>query len=388
MRDRDLATREKVMELYIHLPFCKAKCQYCDFNSYAACDAATTFSYLAALHREIRFAGEAYGWAKIDTAYIGGGTPSMLDAKQVSSLCRTLRESFDLSETKEFSIEANPESITEEKLAAYREAGIDRISVGVQSLSDRNLRSVGRLHDRATALEKLELVRKYFQNASADIIIGLPYDNAKLVKEEIEEIAPLVTHMSVYQLTLEEGTPLKKRADEGRVWLPSDDETAEFEDIAVATLAKLGFSRYEISNFAREGFYSRHNMGYWTREEYIGLGAGSHSMLKTDKNSRALKNEIRFANPKDINAYIGGVNCSDSFESIPRVEISVLNETDILNEQIMLGLRTSQGVDKRLLQNKIPPELSTFFVDKGDNIALNDRGMEVMNGILLRILTI
>lgn len=376
------------MELYIHLPFCKSKCQYCDFNSYAACDGATIFSYLAALNREIRLAGELYSNAEITTVYIGGGTPSMLEAKHIESICRVLGENFDLSGVIEFSIEANPESINEQKLEAYRRAGIDRISIGVQSLDDRNLKSMGRLHDRDGALEKLALAGRYFDNVSADLIIGLPYDGKKSVECEIERIASLVKHMSVYQLTLEEGTPLKRRVDEGRVWLPNDDEVADMMDVAVSSLEAQGFERYEISNFAKPGCRSMHNMGYWTREEYLGFGAGSHSMIATSDGRKALANQIRFANPRDLNAYIGGINCVDAFDKIPRVEMSVLTKTDILNEQIMLGLRTSDGVDEGLLEGRIPDELQSFFVKKDGRLALDRRGMEVMNGILLRILAI
>ncbi len=374
------------MEIYIHLPFCKSKCQYCDFNSYAACDGATIYSYLAALCREIKFAGEQYGGARIDTVYIGGGTPSMLEAKHISSICRVLKENFDLSGVEEFSIEANPESVAEDKLLAYREAGIDRISIGVQSLDDRNLRSMGRLHDKDTALEKLALADKYFQNVSSDLIIGLPYDNSQLIKSEIDELSGYVTHMSVYQLTLEEGTPLKKRADEGRVWLPSDDEVADLMDVAIDTLSADGFERYEVSNFAKGGKISKHNMGYWTREEYLGLGAGAHSLVKTSDGRTPLPAEIRFSHPRDLNAYIGGVNCVDAFDKIPRAEMSVLSKTDILNEQIMLGLRTANGVEEELLFGRIPPELDEFFARFDGRIALNKRGMEVMNGILVRIL--
>lgn len=376
------------MELYIHLPFCKSKCQYCDFNSYALCDGALQFSYIAALEREIRFAGEKYGGARIDSVYIGGGTPSVLDEKRIAGICRTLSQSFDLDSVKEFSIEANPESLTEDKLSAYREAGIDRISIGVQSLDDRNLRSMGRLHDSATALEKLALANKYFSNVSADLIIGLPYDACASVRAEICSVAPYLKHISVYQLTLEDGTPLKKRVQEGRIWLPDDDEVADMQDAAVNVLQQLGFARYEVSNFAREGFHSRHNMGYWTGEEYIGLGAGSHSFVQTSDGVAPLSAPIRFANPRDLNAYIAGINCVDAFDKIPRVDINVLSKTDILNEQIMLGLRTLRGVPEGLLKGRIPCELEQFFVRRDGRISLNDRGMEVMNGILVRILDI
>ncbi|MDE7373490.1 MAG: radical SAM family heme chaperone HemW, partial [Clostridia bacterium] len=251
------------MQIYIHVPFCKSKCQYCDFNSCAGADEGVVFSYLAALNREIRFAGETYNKAKIDTVYIGGGTPSMLDSNKITSMCRVLGESFDLSQVREFTIECNPESIDENKLLAYREAGINRISIGVQSLNDRNLKSVGRLHDSAHAIEKIKLASKYFDNVSCDIIVGLPYDTDETVREEIETLAPLVQHLSVYALTLEEGTPLAKRVEEGRVILPNDDEVADMLDIAESVLDKFGLKKYEVSNFARDGRESKHNMGYW-----------------------------------------------------------------------------------------------------------------------------
>ncbi len=373
------------MEIYIHLPFCKSKCQYCDFNSYACKDDALIYTYFAALIREIRFAATSYGQSKIDTVYIGGGTPSMLDAGKIKSVCKALKESFDLSAVKEFSIEANPESITEDKLASYSEVGVDRISIGVQSLDDRNLKSVGRLHDSATALEKIKLAGKYFDNVSADVIIGLPYDSAEGISREIGALAPLVKHMSVYQLTLEEGTPLKKRVDEGKVWLPSDDEVADYQLLVTKILGEHGFERYEISNYARQGYASRHNMGYWMGEEYLGFGAGAHSMVRSDGGKR-LSAQVRFANPRDLNAYIGGVNCAPAYDKIPRAEMSVQNEREIISERIMLGLRTSKGVDEKLLEGRVPPELEQFFERKAGRASLTPRGMEVMNGILLRIL--
>ena len=374
------------MQLYIHIPFCKSKCQYCDFNSCAGSDEGVVFSYLAALNREIRFAGETYSKAKIDTVYIGGGTPSLLEPNKIASMIRVLRESFDLSSVLEFTIECNPESIDESKLSAYREAGINRISIGVQSLNDRNLKSVGRLHDSAQAIEKIKLAGKYFYNASCDIIVGLPYDTEEIIKSELETLAPLVQHISVYALTLEEGTPLAKRVDEGRVILPSDDEVADMLDIAENVLNECGLKKYEVSNFAREDRESLHNMGYWSDKEYLGLGAGAHSYIKTKDGEQPLNAFIRFAHPKDINAYIAGINCAGAFDNIPRAEMNVLSAKDVLNERIMLGLRTVRGVESSCLEGRIPEELKGYFKTENGYTSLTRTGMAVMNSILVRIM--
>ncbi len=374
------------MEIYIHLPFCKSKCAYCDFNSLPDCDEGTVFSYLSALNREIRLAGEAYGKAEIPTVYIGGGTPSLLDSGRIKSIMRVLREHFYVDENAEISIECNPESITEEKLADYKEAGINRISIGAQSLDDRNLKSIGRLHDSKTAISKIRLAGQYFDSVSCDVIVGLPYDDEGTVKEEIETLIPLVTHMSVYALTLEEGTPLALRAQEGKVLLPSDDETEDYLEIAQDILEKRGFFRYEVSNFAEEGKECRHNLGYWTDEEYLGLGAGAHSYIKTSDGKKALAAPIRFAHPKDIHAYIAGVNCAEAFDIIPRAEMRVLDEKDIFNESVMLGLRTAKGVKSDILNGCIPNELKGFFKEEGGYTSLTRSGAAVMNSLLVRIL--
>lgn len=374
------------MQLYIHLPFCKSKCRYCDFNSYACQSDALIFSYLTALNREIRYAADRFDNARVDTVYIGGGTPSILKEKDIASICKTVFENFDVSALKEFTIECNPESIDESKLLAYRGAGIDRISIGVQSLDDRNLRSVGRLHDAETAVAKIELARKYFDNVSCDFIVGLPYDTCDGVRYELSVVAPLLQHISVYELTLENGTPLKKRVEEGKVVLPCDDEVAQMFDVAKDALKQFGYERYEISNFAKPQRYSKHNYGYWTREEYVGLGAGAHSLIKTADGKQPLVNEIRFASPKDLNAYIAGINCVNSFDDIPRTDMNVLTKKDVKNEEIMLGLRTANGVEEKLLSGKISDDLQKFFINKQNRISLTDEGMAVMNSILVKIL--
>lgn len=373
-------------ELYVHIPFCKRKCRYCDFNSFKPDSEAIVFSYLAALRREIAMAAEAYNKAKISTVYIGGGTPSMLKVNQLVGVIDKIRGSFDLSEMVEMAVECNPESVSEELFCELKKVGVNRISLGVQSLDPMNLRSIGRLHTRERAIEAISLAKKYFDNVSGDLIIGLPYDTTELVRAEIEELCPMLEHMSVYELILEEGTPLFERVESGKVILPDDDEVAEFSDVAVATLKKQGFERYEVSNFAKGGAYSRHNFGYWTGEEYIGLGAGAHSYILTTDGQNKLGYGVRFAAPSDVNAYIGGVNCSQTFDAIPRVDMSVISPEEEIRERIMLGLRTSKGVRAELLKNKIPAELSHYFIEHGGYLSLTDDGLAVMNSILIRLI--
>jgi len=374
------------MQLYIHIPFCKQKCLYCDFNSYANVDDGAKFSYLSALNREIRLAAEKYGSSKIDTVYIGGGTPSVLEENSIKSLVKALKSAFSFENVKEFTIECNPESVSEEKLELYKELGINRISIGVQSLLDENLRAIRRLHDRKTAISTLELAGKYFDNVSCDVIVGLPFDTLNSAENELRELAGLVKHISVYALTLEENTPLAKKVKDGGLLLPDDDETEDMLETAERVLADCGLYKYEVSNYAREGFESKHNSGYWTGEEYLGFGAGAHSYIKTIDGQNALTAPIRFSEPKNLNAYIAGINCAESFDMIPRMDMQALSEVDIWNEKIMLGLRMKKGVESELLAGRIPAELEGYFVSENGRTALTPRGMAVMNSILIRIM--
>lgn len=374
------------MLLYIHFPFCVSKCAYCDFTSYAGCDEALVFSYLTALKREITFAGERFPNARIDTVYLGGGTPSLLSPRRIENLFAHIAKSFRGYSPGEVSTEVNPDSATEDRLAAFAAAGVNRLSMGVQSFSDDNLRRTGRIHTADGAREAVARAKKYFDNISLDFIVGLPYDTADTVKSELDEAGGLVPHVSVYELTLEEGTPLARDAEEGKVWLPDDDETAEYLEIAVDTLAEHGLERYEVSNFARRGAECRHNCGYWTREEYIGLGAGAHSLVKSAADGSPLSAEIRFASPKDVNAYIGGVNCVETFDDVPRVEMSVLSESEIRAEEIMLGLRTREGIREELLAGRDTSRVESFLTRENGRVRLTRHGLAVMNSVLAELI--
>lgn len=374
------------MLLYIHFPFCASKCAYCDFTSYAGCDEALVFSYLTALKREITFAGERFPNARIDTVYLGGGTPSLLSPRRIENLFAHIAKSFRSYSPGEVSAEVNPDSATEDRLAAFAAAGVNRLSMGVQSFSDDNLRRTGRIHTADGAREAVARAKKYFDNISLDFIVGLPYDTAGIVKSELDEAGGLVPHVSVYELTLEEGTPLARDAEEGKVWLSDDDETAEYLEIAVDTLAEHGLERYEVSNFARRGAECRHNCGYWTREEYIGLGAGAHSLVKSAADGSPLSAEIRFASPKDVNAYIGGVNCVETFDDVPRVEMSVLSESEMRAEEIMLGLRTREGIREELLAGRDTSRVESFLTRENGRVRLTRHGLAVMNSVLAELI--
>lgn len=373
------------MQLYIHLPFCKSKCAYCDFNSYVCHDDTRVLRYLTALNKEIALAGEQYDRAKIDTVYFGGGTPSILSGEQFELFAENLLKSFDLSDVSEFTVECNPESITDEKLLTYKRFGVNRLSVGVQSLSDENLKSVGRLHTSSQALAALELASRRFDNLSCDFIVGLPFDSAKIVADEIKRVSKYVKHVSVYELTLEEGTALFKRVADGKVKLPDDDEIRDLFEIAVDELDSLGFSRYEVSNFAKDGYYSRHNYGYWTREEYLGLGAGASSFVKTADGVNALEMQTRYANVRSIDKYVSALENANAYADILKEQIEYLSKKDERNEQIMLGLRTTKGVRRELL-GSLPKRLQAFFECDGDYCALTREGLAVMNSILVEIL--
>ena len=378
------------MQIYVHIPFCKRKCLYCDFNSYANCSHELIFSYLTALNREIVLAGETFGKRgnnrEITSIFIGGGTPSLLDVKAVENIFENLKNHFEICENAEITIEANPESVTEEKLVAYKKCGVNRLSIGVQSLDDGNLQAVGRIHDVQTAKKAVNLAKKHFENVSCDLIVGLPFDTIESVKSEVETLAKDVNHLSVYQLILEEGTPLAKMVEEGKITLPDDDETIDLFNAANETLKNLGFSRYEVSNFARDGKYSRHNFGYWMREEYLGIGAGASSFLKPCPQIQNIACETRFEREEDVEEYIASVESAGDYFDIQRINVENLDEDDIKDEKIMLGLRTSKGVEKDLLTEEALEKFGKYFEEIEGRIRLNDAGFDVMNAILLDIL--
>ena len=380
------------MKLYIHIPFCKSKCFYCDFKSFPCSEDYAIFDYLNGLNREIELAGKVYGDRNITSIYFGGGTPSLLTKEQFESVFSTIKNSFNIPENIEITVECNPESVDEDKLTFLRSQGVNRISLGVQSLDDRSLKAIGRVHNCKTALEKIDLVKKHFDNLSVDFIVGLPYDNNKVIEDEIKAVADKVEHISVYMLSVEKGTPLEKLVESGKVVVADTDEQIDLFEHACSVLESAGFERYEVSNFAKDGHYSNHNNGYWLREEYLGLGLSASSLLKDetlDENGKVLSvNERRLKNTNNFENYLLDARNSVDYEDFDR-EIEILEEAEIYDEIVMLALRMNTGVDKLLLGEKVKvleEKFAPFIIDKGDKIALNGKGMDVMNHILVEIL--
>ncbi|MEA1959097.1 MAG: radical SAM family heme chaperone HemW [Chloroflexota bacterium] len=309
--------------LYVHIPFCVRKCAYCDF--YSLSDRSDLVGpYIDAVLDE----GAAYGGMSFHTLYIGGGTPSVIGSANLKKLIDGLRRCFDLSSVVEATIETNPESAIDELLSAALESGFGRISIGVQSLSDSELRSVGRVHIAEQAAEALTRARRAgFKSISADLIVGLPGQSRESLRGSIEGLIDTgVDHLSLYCLSLEPGTPL---AAEPPRDLPTDDEQAELFDAARSLLIESGFIHYEISNFAVEGHGCLHNLNYWRGGEYLGLGPAAASHLDGK----------RFKNRADLDAYLHDPN--DILD-----EIEELSPIDKSAEEAMLRLRLlREGID-------------------------------------------
>jgi len=309
--------------LYIHIPFCVRKCAYCDFYSLPARDSSIG-AYVDAVLRE----SSAYSGLSFNTLYLGGGTPSLLGAENLKRLLDGLSRTFDLSRLAEATIEVNPESATAELLETAGETEINRVSIGVQSLSDYELKSVGRMHDAAQAIQAIVRAKELgVDSVSCDVIVGLPGQNWQTLRATLETLTGFgVQHLSVYCLSLEEGTPL---ASNPPADLPSDDEQAELFAQASAFLEKSGFAHYEISNFALKGHECQHNLNYWRGGEYLGLGPSAASHL----------NGKRFKNRADLDAYLANpAGLAEDVEELGAKEKSA--------EEAMLRLRLlAEGLD-------------------------------------------
>ena len=318
--------------IYIHIPFCRSKCDYCDFYSLAGREDRMD-DYQKALITHIKEASpQARGW-QVDTVYFGGGTPSFYGEKRLRELLRLIAKRFDLAKDAEITVECNPDSVDLKMLQALRKAGVNRLSLGVQSACDQELQNLHRPHTFEQAVQAVTMARQAkFQNLSLDLIYGLPGQTMEGWQNTVEQILALKPeHLSCYGLKVEAGTPLDYRVSRGER-LPDDDQQADMYLWAVDRLAQEGFRQYEISNFARSGFQSRHNLKYWMGHPYIGFGPGAHS----DFGGR------RYSFLRDLEGYItgvlGGGVVIDSSDLIPSRERG--------SEYLMLRLRTTRGIEE------------------------------------------
>lgn len=382
------------MSVYVHIPFCRSKCVYCDFCSFAA-DESEMERYCRCLVREMELAAAAYPGAEIDTVYIGGGTPSVFPVRLTRKVLDALRASFVIPRGIEFTSEANPGTITDEWLGVMAEAGMNRLSIGVQAKQDRLLRLLERIHSFPEAEEALYMARKHgIQNLSADLMYGLPTQTLAEYLQSIRAVAGLgVQHISAYALKVEENTRLHTMVGNGEAVLPDEDETADMMEAGIDLLESLGYRRYEISNFARLGFESRHNLAYWRQRYYLGLGLDAAGMLPAGDAAY-----VRRTNTASLPDY-----CRLLSDGRWPIEESIpVSRDEAMFETVMLGLRTTDGVGYGEFQRMHGAELGDVFGaairelgEKGwlaianpsnPRLALNRRGLAVQNAALMPFL--
>lgn len=354
--------------IYIHVPFCGRKCAYCDFYSVNWSKSAAV-DYTAAVLRNIRHYGDKA--RTVDTVYFGGGTPSLLTAEQISSIISEIRSCFALEESAEITLEANPCTLSAEKLAELRKIGINRLSIGVQSMIDRELKILGRMHTAERAEQAvLEAARAGFDNISCDLMIALPDQKPEDMRFSIDRLAALpIQHISAYILKTEDGTPFD--CAEIRDRLPDEDSTAELYLAMVELLEKQGFMQYEVSNFAKEGFESRHNTRYWKCLDYLGIGPAAHSCYEGK----------RFAVERDLSAFIAA----------DVQQVTVTDESPCgFEEFAMLRLRLKEGLilddvpgHRAELLKKLPPLLKEGYAETdGERIWLTPKGFLMSNSVI------
>ena len=365
------------MMIYVHIPFCRSKCRYCAFNSIVG-GAEIRAAYVDALIREIALRGDK---SAVETIYFGGGTPTTLTLAQLEKILGAVLKNFRVDNRAEVTIEANPGTVDENYLRGLKMLGFNRISLGVQSFDDALLKILGRIHGSRSAVDTVALAKKFFGNVSVDLMYGLPTQTLEGVRRDVSRLGTLdVEHVSIYGLEVESGTKFFELARAGKLPLPDENTCADMYDHITTTLPALGWRRYEISNFARENFESRHNRGYWTGKKYFGFGAGAHSF----------DGGLRTSNVGDVSKYIGGI-CAG--ESVSAVE-EVVNRRAAMEEFCFLGLRVVEGISARTFEKIFGASIFDVFgaviernrrfgllaVD-GGKIFLTTRGMSLGNEV-------
>lgn len=377
--------------IYLHIPFCAAKCRYCDFLSAPASE-ETKEDYVRVLLQEIKEKAPAYQNRTVTSVFFGGGTPSTLKAGGIADLMDQIRAHFQVSADAEITIECNPGTLTREKLAIYKGCGINRLSMGVQSADNAALKLLGRIHTYEDFLESFELARKTgFKNINLDIISGLPMQKEGDYEKSLKKLLRLrPEHLSVYSLLIEEGTDfyrmygedakIREQGGEPKL-LPSEETERNIVHRTAALLAESGYHQYEISNFARNGKESRHNLGYWRRNEYLGLGLGAASLIENR----------RFHNTRELTDYL-------KYDFSPQDE-EVIDKKGQMEETMFLGLREIRGVEKaefyrrfgvamRNVYGKVIDEMASdgLLLETEKNVRLSERGLDVANYVMAAFL--
>ena len=369
------------LELYIHIPFCVKKCAYCDFLSGPA-DADTIEKYVQALIREIESVKIETEKYRVVTVFVGGGTPSVLEGEQIERIFSAVRERFGLGEADEITIEANPGTVTRGKLQSYKRVGINRISFGLQSANNEELKMLGRIHTYEEFLESYRLAREEgFTNINVDLISAIPKQTLESWKRTVDAILELnPEHIPAYSLIVEAGTPFEKLYGEGgsrEAELPAEETERVIYQKTKEWLKKAGYERYEISNYAKKGYACRHNLGYWERKEYLGLGLGASSLIEN----------VRFQNTGEMQIYL---QYADNEEK--RVENrETLTREEELEETIFLGLRKMEGISKKEVDKEYGKQIEKmicegFLEEEKGKIRLTERGIDISNYVFAEIL--
>ena len=375
--------KKEELGIYIHIPFCMQKCLYCDFVSYIN-KSECVKEYINCMIKEI----QSYDLKKynITTIYIGGGTPSFIESDYIKEIINVIQNKLEKNDTRwediEITIEANPGTVTLEKLNDYKTVGINRISLGLQATQDRLLKQIGRIHNYKDFLEAYELLKRVgFNNINVDLMIGLPNQSIKDLKESLEKIIKLdPNHISVYSLIIEDGTPISKLLDEEEIKLPDEEIERQMYWYVKNKLELNGYNHYEISNFSKKGKESKHNLNCWKQKQYIGIGAAAHSYFK----------DIRYSNTNNIEEYIKNIK-ENNIEKNRKIEEKQTIE-DKKNEFIMLGFRMIEGVNiadfkAKFVDNPlyVYREKIKKLTDEGlievdlNNIKLTNKGLDLAN---------
>ena len=366
--------------LYLHTPFCVRKCNYCDFASFKEADCFWREKYIDILCHEIElFANKGIS---IDTIFFGGGTPSLLTVGEFSKIVDKIRETFVILPNTEFTIEANPKTLTEEKLTAFMSLGVNRLSIGLQSIHENEQKILGRIHNYDDFLSTYHMARRLgIKNINVDLMYGIPEQTMESFGKTLESVIALEPeHLSLYGLILEEGTPLYNARE--TIAFPDEDDECEMYYLATDIMRKSGYLHYEISNYAKEGYYSRHNLKYWHADEYIGVGLGAHSYYSG----------VRYGNSGDIGEYLSG--------DYAKYDMGEIIDTESLAyEYVMLHLRLAEGFDLTEYHERFGVdfcqgreeilsmmERNGLLTLENNRISLTERGFYVSNNILTELL--
>lgn len=351
----------KELGIYVHIPFCKQKCYYCDFVSYTKCEEKIE-KYIQALKKEIKFESKNKKEYKINTIYIGGGTPSFIDAKYIKEIISTIKENYTVLNDAEITIEVNPGTVNEEKLRLYKNIEINRLSIGLQSTKNKILKDIGRIHTYEEFLECYNLTKKVgFENINVDLMLALPNQKISDVEESLKKIIKLnPNHISFYSLIVEENTPIEKMLKEGKIKLPDEEIERSMYWRAKQILEENNYIHYEISNFSKENYESKHNLNCWNQEEYVGFGVAAHSYIDNK----------RYSNTESIEEYLKNIEENNLNKNREILELQTQEEKK--KEYMLLGLRKIDGVNIQEFKNKFIENPIYKFHNELENLVNQD----------------